>query len=240
MSLMPDFGVRSSAPELMDEPGCDSGRLTRTLAQFRFINALFGRTGTLGRMIAAAVQSSGKPSPLICDIGCGGGDTIRSLSRLFRSRGVPARFLGIDPDTRCIDFCSAAAADPALSFRRDALFALDERGETFDWCWMSNVLHHFEDADIGPALAALDRISSRGFIIADLPRSPLAWLGFGAFAAMFLHGSFARVDGLRSITRGFTVAEFEQLAARLRAAGRQVRVGTLFPGRIFLFCRKDD
>ncbi len=224
----------------MDDHNCDPTKLKRTFEQFASINKFFGASGFLCRMICKDVLAANASILEVCDIGCGGGDLLDLMLKSATNFGLKADITGIDSDQRSIAFCQSLYASSEVRFICDDLFSLAKRGQSFGYCVMSNVLHHFADEKISLVIDALESISDRGFLIADLPRSELAWIGYAIYSFLFLHGSFARIDGLRSIRRGFTKREFKLFANELCRRGYIVKTGFLFPGRLYLFCRKID
>ena len=78
-------------------------------------------------------------------------------------------------------------------------------------------------------------VAKRGLIVNDIHRSKAAYYGYGLFAALFLHRSFARYDGMLSIRKGFRPAELRILATQANLDDEsQVDVTHLSPSRLIL------
>jgi SAM-dependent methyltransferase len=79
----------------------------------------------------------------------------------------------------------------------------------------SQVLHHFEDAELSVVLAELARVARRYTIVSDLRRSWLAAAGFWLVTWPLRFHPVTRHDGVTSVLRGFTPRE---LARHVRDA----------------------
>jgi hypothetical protein len=116
---------------------------------------------------------------------------------------------------------------------------LPQNGSAADYIVAFNVLHHFPDSMQAPVVNRLCSSARCGVLIADLERSRFWYTAFALFVFVMFRDGFSRRDGLLSIRKGFTTNEFIRLGQTLPAACR-VTIGTLVPGRIFLFCRKGN
>jgi 2-polyprenyl-3-methyl-5-hydroxy-6-metoxy-1,4-benzoquinol methylase len=192
--------------EAMDDPACDPKKLARTYAQFARVNFLLsGWTRLYTRELRPALLGGART---VLDIGCGGGDVIRHLSRLARRDGFSPTFLGIDPDLRAIAFARAQDNPNCVSFEQTTLDALTKR---FDLVLSNHVLHHVPEAEIGALCDACERVARMRVVHNDICRDDLALALFPLVGGWF-RGSFIFEDGMRSVRRAFTAAELEALA----------------------------
>jgi hypothetical protein len=95
-----------------------------------------------------------------------------------------------------------------------------------------NTLHHFTEDQARTLLHVMMKKASRRFFASDVARSPVAWIAFLAFSTIFLHGSFARFDGLLSLARAFSWTELHALVPQ--GNHRLSRVRRLFPSRLYV------
>ena len=86
----------------------------------------------------------------------------------------------------------------------------------------SQLLHHFEDAEIPVILRELDRVARRAVVIGDLRRSWVAALGFWLVSWPLGFHRVTRHDGVTSVLRGFTARELERHVHE--ATGRVARI----------------
>ena len=174
----------------------------------------------------------------VIDAGCGGGDGTVRIAAFCKANNIKCTIKGIDSDERTVMYARKRwSNDPGVSFETASLLELPTDGSAADYIIAANVLHHFADNEVPHVVNHLCSAARRGVLIADLERSPFWYAAFALFAFFMLHGGFSRRDGLLSIRKGFTTNEFIKLGQTLPSACR-VTVGTLVPGRIFLFCRK--
>jgi len=232
------FAIRSSEPELMDDPACEERSLFTTLAHFKFINSLFARTHTLTRTLLMPDMKSDAREYSIIDAGCGGGDQSVRIARLCKAQNIKCTVKGIDIDERTVTFARQRWRNCSnVSFETASIFDLPDNGSAADYIVLTNVLHHFTDAEIPVIVTHLCKAVRRGVLIADLERSPFWYTAFSLFARTMLHGGFSRRDGLLSIRKGFTTSEFMELG-RVMPDSFRATSGKLLPGRLFLFCQK--
>jgi ubiquinone/menaquinone biosynthesis C-methylase UbiE len=86
----------------------------------------------------------------------------------------------------------------------------------------SQVLHHFEDAEIPHILREMQRVARRAVIVSDVRRSWIAAAGFWLVCWPLGFHRVTRHDGVTSVLRGFTPAELDRHV--LDATGRAPRV----------------
>jgi len=224
----------------MDDPRSDRSRLFATLRQFRLTNRLFSRYRMLlTRHVLRDMERlsrkgrSDRPFTML-EIGAGGCDVAIWLARICRKRGIPLRITCIDNDIRVASFARRRIRESSVSDRIDFLqrSAFDvERLPDHDYVISWNTLHHFTDDQARGLLQAMREKATRRFVASDLERSPVGWIAFLAFSIIFLHGSFARWDGLLSISRAFSRAGLYALAVHA-VNGHPPRMRRLFPARL--------
>ena len=237
LALSP-FAIRSSEPELMDDPVCDEAALFKTLTHFKLINMLFSRMRTLLRTLLLPDMQREMREYTVIDAGCGGGDGTVRIAAFCKANNIKCTIKGIDSDERTVMYARKRwSNDPGVSFETASLLELPTDGSAADYIIAANVLHHFADNEVPHVVNHLCSAAHRGVLIADLERSPFWYAAFALFAFFMLHGGFSRRDGLLSIRKGFTTNEFINLGQTLPATC-QVTIGRLVPCRIFLFCRK--
>jgi SAM-dependent methyltransferase len=202
--------ARRRGAEQIDDPAIDPAVIVRSLGDVARSNALFGGRRAVLAALAPALAPAGGALTLL-DVGTGMGDIPRHARRLAAGRGVRLTAVGVE-----LNFALAAAsrAGTDASVCADA-FALPFADGSVDVVTASQVLHHFEGADLARLLAELDRVARRLVIVGDLRRSYVAAAGFWVAARALRFHPVTRHDGVLSVFRGFTAAE---LAAHVRAA----------------------
>lgn len=194
---------RTDLAEIMDQADCDEARLDRTYRHFRLLNRLIAGWGTVyGRWIRPRLLRG--PATLV-DIGCGGADVPRLLTRWAGRDGLDLHATGIDPDERAI--AHARRQDDMELIACDSL-ALASTGRTFDFVLSNHLVHHLDEAGRAALLRDSERLATCAAIHNDIRRDDLGYAAFWLFGLAF-PGSFIRPDGLTSIRRSLTRAELE-------------------------------
>jgi 2-polyprenyl-3-methyl-5-hydroxy-6-metoxy-1,4-benzoquinol methylase len=228
------FAHRTVQPELMDDPAADEEQLLAAVRQFRVINILLSRSRSLiRRYILHDARRRGLTSITVIDIGAGGGDIASWIVAAARRIGITAHVICLDKDPRIAAFAREHTAGmPEISVvcdSADNLTALAATHGPIDYIFANHFLHHLSTAEIVDLLPRVAETARRGYLLNDLRRARLSWLGFMILATLLFRNSFARTDGAISIRRGFTRAE---LRHALATAGQTGRVLARIPGRL--------
>ncbi|MFT4210606.1 MAG: methyltransferase domain-containing protein [Microbacterium sp.] len=202
--------------ELMDDPGCDPARLASTYERFGEVNRLVSGWGRVYRGILRPVLRDRPRAARVLDLGCGGGDVLARLAALAAADGIPAEWVGADPDPRAIAVAQRRASSD-VTFRCTDSTALTERGERFDVVLSNHVLHHLGDRELHRFAQDSLHLATGIVLHADIERSALAYGLYAVGITPFARGTFLRTDGLRSIRRSYRAGE---LAAALAPSGR--------------------
>ena len=204
--------------ELLDDPRADPALVRRALADIARTNRLFGGThaviATLERHFRAAPQ---RPWTLL-DVGTGQGDIPLAAAQAARRHGIDLRLVGVER----IPAAARVAREQGLAAVLADGGSLPFAPKSVDVVIASQVLHHFPRDAAARWISAFDRIARRAVVLADLHRSPLAMAGWWlASFPLGLH-RVTRHDGVVSLQRGYTRAEFAALceAGGVRATVR--------------------
>jgi 2-polyprenyl-3-methyl-5-hydroxy-6-metoxy-1,4-benzoquinol methylase len=216
-----DFGSRSAALELMDEPGLDPAELAETLGELALINrSLGGHATTLAGL--ARLVPPGRREFDVLDVGCGGGDTARVIVEWARRRGLTARVHGVDLAPEAAASARRAhAGAPGLDFAAGDLFDLPSTRK-YDVVHAALLLHHLPDETAAKALAKMRALSRLGLVINDLHRHPAAYHSIKGLAALFSRNRLIRHDAPLSVLRGFSRLDLEGLAERAGLASPEI------------------
>ena len=202
---------RADTIEEMDKADCDPVLLERSYARFPLINrAVSGWRGIYRRRIRPLLAAQGGLTVL--DIGCGGGDVARALSRMARRDGFSLEITAIDPDPRAFSFASRARQTPGVEYRQALSADLVAEGRRFDVVLSNHVLHHLSPQELAAMLKDCEALCTRLSLHNDLDRSPLALALFAAGFWPLGIGSYIWRDGLTSIRRSYTLPELAAVA----------------------------
>jgi ubiquinone/menaquinone biosynthesis C-methylase UbiE len=188
--------------EHLDDPSTSPALRERSLRDVRRANTLLGGTNAVLSEMKRIMPRLGARTTLL-DVGTGLADIPYGARRLAASRAVRMTTFGVD-QAETLARASGISLDQSVC--ADARF-LPFPDSSMDVVICSQVLHHFEDAQIDTVLRELHRVARRAVIVSDLRRSWIAAAGFWLFAWPLRFHSLTRHDGTTSVLRGFTANE---------------------------------
>jgi SAM-dependent methyltransferase len=196
--------------EHLDDPATDPALRGRSLRDVRRANTLLGGAWAALRELWRHLPARGTELTLL-DVGTGLADIPSRARRGAARRGVTITAYGVD-EAEVLARLSSGLLDASVcaDVRR---LPFDDASVDIVLC--SQLLHHFEDAEIPVVLAELSRVARRHVIVSDLRRSWLAAAGFWIVTWPLGFHPVTRHDGFTSVLRGFTTRE---LARHVRAA----------------------
>ena len=189
--------VRSTEPEILDRETPPPEMMRRVVGYLSFVNRWLGGT----RAVARHFRREEVPA-IVVDVGSGAADIPRTLARRFPH----LRPVALDISESMLSF--ATGIDRV---RGDAL-RLPFGDRSVDYVISSHFFHHLSDDQIVGTLREFDRVARRGIVVNDLLRRRRAWV---AIKILTLWANpVVKVDGPRSVERGFIRGEIEALACR--------------------------
>jgi 2-polyprenyl-3-methyl-5-hydroxy-6-metoxy-1,4-benzoquinol methylase len=212
MPERPDFSKRSYRKELLDRDDIPFPDIERNMRELDIINGWLG--GHAISRDGLRQLNPGRGQLHLCEIGCGGGDNLRVLSRWCRKRGITARITGIDSNAHCLSVArerwTEGPANWIHSDYRDVVFA----GEQPDVIFCSLFCHHFTDEELIGQLRWMEAQAAVGWFINDLQRHPLAYYSIRLLTAGFSRSYLVKHDAPLSVLRGFHRDEWQVLLDR--------------------------
>jgi 2-polyprenyl-3-methyl-5-hydroxy-6-metoxy-1,4-benzoquinol methylase len=224
--LLPERATYLS--EHMDDPRCDVSRLYNTYKQFHVVNQFLSGWYRIYRRY---LKPRLTPAATVLDIGCGGGDVLRSLASWSKRDGLDVSFTGIDPDRRALEYTKFHPTPSNVRFYQATSKDLVEAGKKFDIIISNHVLHHLQNAEVYELCKDSEQLADTLVLHNDIRRSGLAYAGFSLTKLIF-RKSFTTEDGLLSIRRSFTRRELQSLVPRAW------RVEAMIPYRNLLLYEK--
>jgi SAM-dependent methyltransferase len=208
------FKHRSTAKELMDDLTLSGEALRRNLEELEVINHWLGGyqvvTDALARL---PLQAGARPRPLsITDLGCGGGDTLRVISRWARKKKLAVQLEGYDANAFMVEYASGKCASfPDIHLHQENIFSAAFQSRSFDVIICSLFCHHFTDPELIALFRQLHGQARVALIINDLHRHPLAYYGIKWLTWLFPCSYLVRYDAPLSVLRAFKRAELEEI-----------------------------
>ena len=207
-----DFSRRSSEKELLDRDDIPFRDIERNMRELDIINTWLG-----GHSISIAglrELAGGRQTLNICEIGCGGGDNLRVLSRWCRKQGIEVKVMGIDKNAQCLAVAKqtwkGGVAEWVHADYRDTRFT------TFkpDVIFSSLFCHHFNNEELIFQLRWMEEQAVLGWFINDLHRHPVAYHSIRWLTAGFSDSYLVKHDAPLSVMRGFRRKEWESLLGK--------------------------
>jgi 2-polyprenyl-3-methyl-5-hydroxy-6-metoxy-1,4-benzoquinol methylase len=224
----------SELPEWMDGD-CSYDDFRDCLRSLRHINRwLLGYRPTLAWL---EQLPRNLPTPIhIVDVGSGGGDLLREISRWCRKRQIAVTLTGIDLNPLATRV-AIESSQTELDISWVTGDALQYRSETsIDVIVSSLMTHHLENDEIVAMLRWMESTAQMGWFINDLERSERSYRMFG----LVPWHPIVRHDGPVSFRRAFRSEDWKQLLATADIQRDTVTVEQWRPGRLCVGRWKGD
>ena len=196
----------------MDDPGADPAVLRSSLRFIRRINFWLGYTrATVGHLKQFSRRWKKGETIRIVDLATGSADVPRAILNWAKKEGWDVRVVGVDRHATTAD--AARGNEANLQIVQGDVLNMPFADGAFDYAITGMFLHHLDDEEVVRVLKAMDRISRRGVVVADLLRHRRAYIWIKVITAM--SNPMVRHDAAVSVAQAFTEAEV--LALRDRA-----------------------
>lgn len=186
--------------------------LHQTLAELAIINRYFGNYRAVKKVVLSAIKKTNNQPIRIIDIGCGGGDLLLYLAKIFRKKGINASFLGIDGNAHSLQYGKEKSVDfPEIGFLQADLLSDDFQLPMCDILISTHFLYHFNNQEVTKFLARQKPFIQNVFIASELERNRLAYWLFFVFSPLLGFSKLTREDGLLAIQRAFKKSELKNI-----------------------------
>jgi SAM-dependent methyltransferase len=223
---------RNGMRELLDGDAIPALELAGNLAEIRRINRGLGWTGATLRLIAGVSSLDAGSSFSYLDVATGTGDLPLALVRHAQKRGWTVAAHALDANAGVLDAARRHIGDAPVCLHAGDARALPFADRSFDVVTCALALHHFSPDDAAAVLSELARVASRSWLVVDLERGMIAYLG-ARLLRVVLRNRLTRHDAPASVLRGYTLPELRVLLARAGLTGASAT--TQFPFRLVAF-----
>jgi 2-polyprenyl-3-methyl-5-hydroxy-6-metoxy-1,4-benzoquinol methylase len=229
------FTKRSYEKELLDRDDIPFADIERNMRELDFINTWLGGHGISVKGLKKLL--GGRRRIRICEIGCGGGDNLRVLSRYCRRRGVDVEVIGIDSNEHCIAVARERWRDGSADWMH-----LDYRQVIFDRrkpdiIFSSLFCHHFTDEELVTMIGWMEKNAVAGWYINDLQRHPAAYYFIRLLTGWWSRSYLVKNDAPLSVLRGFTRSEWKTILQKAGVGAYTLQWKWAFR---WLLCRSTD
>ena len=217
MSLLINTKQRSDATEIMDDFSISGKILHKTLDTLANINKWLGGNKVTLYGLKKVIKNHPKNVPItIIDLGCGGGDILRKVSKYGKKEGYIFKLVGVDANKDAVDYARELSKDyPEISFVACDIFSDAFEALQYDVVLTTLFLHHFKEDQIISMLSSLINKAKSGIVVNDLHRHPMAYYLF-KLVCVTIKNTMIIEDGLTSILRGFKRDELENFSKKLQ------------------------
>ncbi|WP_245532632.1 methyltransferase domain-containing protein [Bernardetia litoralis] len=203
-----NFKTRSYKKELMDDLDLASKDLKKNLDELEFINTTLGGYKVLTSALDMLYEENKidtKTSVTLADIGSGGGDTLRQIAKWFDKKHIETKLTGIDANDFMINYAQNKSKKyPQINYEKLNVFDINSKNENkYDWATMSLFCHHFTDEELILIFKNIQKLTSKGFIINDLHRNPIAYYSIYFLTRLFNGSYLVKNDAPLSVLRAF-------------------------------------
>lgn len=219
--------TRRIEEELMDDPDLDPAVYTSVLHDLAKVNQVtMAHRPTLAFLDRAV---GGRRSFRLLDVGFGDGDMLRQIAKWAARKGIAAELVGVDLNPNSV--AAAMEVTPAeLPITYVAGDYADLAGQRFDCIISSLVAHHMTRGQLVNFLSFMEREAAAGWLVNDLHRHGLAYLGWPVLAWLMRWHKIVKHDGHLSIARSYRPQEWLELLDEAGVSGG--RVYRAFPFRL--------
>jgi 2-polyprenyl-3-methyl-5-hydroxy-6-metoxy-1,4-benzoquinol methylase len=208
---MVDFSKRSDQKELLDRDDIPFVDIERNMRELDVINTWLGGHAISINGLKRLVGDRRRIS--ICEIGCGGGDNLRVLSRWCRRQGLTVQVTGIDHNAHCLEVARQRWVGDNAKWIQADYREVQFAGSPPDILFSSLFCHHFTDAELKTQLRWMEANAGVGWFINDLQRHPFAYHSIRLLTTLFSGSYLVKHDAPLSVLRGFSRAEWNGLLA---------------------------
>ncbi|MFD2513065.1 methyltransferase domain-containing protein [Pontibacter locisalis] len=203
--------LRSNEPELMDDLTLSGDELRKNMEELEVINNWLGGY----KVVLDALDQLQVPENhtlRIADIGCGGGDTLKSIANWARRKKIAVELEGIDANDFMVQYAREHCASyPEISIVQHNVFSEAFAEEKYDIIVCSLFCHHFTDTQLVQMFRQLYQQARIAVVINDLHRHWLAYYSIKYITAAFSGSRLVKNDAPLSVWRAFKREELQRL-----------------------------
>ena len=209
---MPDFSVRSTEEEMMDDFTLGYEIINPIMDELEVVNTLLGGYSVF---FNAFKKLKLNQNFSISDWGCGGGDSLRVLAIWTRKHNLRLNFIGVDATASAIDYARLKALSyPEISFIHADVLSQDLTSEQFDVVISSLFTHHFQDESWIEIIKKMLLCAKHAVVVNDLHRHWFAYYSIGLLTQVFSNSVMVKHDSKLSVLRGFKKKELIHLLSK--------------------------
>jgi hypothetical protein len=216
MSLLVNTTYRSDQEEIMDDLDYQGPILHDALDKLAKINQWLGGNIVTLNGLKKVIKNHPKNELItIVDLGCGGGDILREVSRFGERNGYKFNLIGIDANQHTVNYANTLSENHSnIEFKAIDIFSKEFKTIKYDLVLTTLFLHHFKNDELVTFLKPVLEKAKLGIVVNDLHRHKLAYYLFKLLSITIKNKTIVE-DGLTSVLRGFKRQELEDISQQL-------------------------
>ncbi len=210
---------RSNQKELLDDSSLSGELLHRNLKELAIVNRWLGGYAVLRNALKNILKKSKDLSKrshfTLADLGCGGGDMLRTVANWSRCADYEMQLQGFDINSSAIDYArDNSYTYSQIIYQELDVFSENFRQKRFDIVMMNLFCHHLTNDQFVYLLNQLKGQTRIAIVINDLHRHWLAYFGIKWLTRLLPCSRLVQHDGPLSVRRSFRKPELEKLLAQ--------------------------
>ncbi len=201
--MQPDFSVRSTLPEKMDDESVSISEIHQALIELEKINRLLGGYN----VVFNALNKIKWPKRLvtIMDLGSGGGDMLRAIAEWAKKNNKQVQLIGVDRNPVMTKFANEKSNEIS-NIQFITMDVFDDRLLEYkaDITMCTLFCHHFDDDKLVALIKRMCELTSYKVIVNDLDRNWFAYHSFKLISGLFSKSALVKYDGPLSVARSLT------------------------------------
>ena len=226
------FKNRSDKKELLDQENIPEIDLYLNLKELNVINNLLGGYSITFNALNKILDKN--KSYTLVDIGSGGGDTLKKISKWSNKNNFQLNLFGIDLKESCINYSITNDKHEALTFICDDYRNASKHILKIDIVHACLFCHHLTNENI-IQLIKFCKEQHAILVINDLERNPIAYYAIKWLTYFFSKSYLVKNDAPLSVLRGFKKREWVDIIKKSGATKYSIKYKWAFRHEVIVY-----
>ncbi len=206
---------RSMEGEELDNFDIEPNTLYEVLTGLQLINSWLGNTSLTLKEVVKIVEQFPAEKLKIVDLGCGGGDNLRTIEAWCKLHNTDIELVGIDGNHNVVNYAREQnVIGSKITYYQADILNPEFEIPSCDVLISSHFLYHFTDDGLSDFLIKSAPGISHVILFTDLQRSPIPYFLFKVFSTFLPLNGMVRRDGLTAIARAFKRKELVSIVKK--------------------------
>jgi 2-polyprenyl-3-methyl-5-hydroxy-6-metoxy-1,4-benzoquinol methylase len=218
---------RCMEKELLDDFSLSGRDLEKNLYNLGLVNRFLGGNRIITKALSHTIRQQpdlGQKKLHIADIGCGGGDILRTVAQWADKKSLKCRLTGIDANPASIHFAEQKSRQyPNIDYQVLNVFSAEFQQQQFDIILLSTICHHLSDQELIRLFMQLKNQARVAIIISDLHRHWFAYYATRILTRIIDSSFLEKHDGPLSVRKAFKFHELKSLLRESKVTNHQIK-----------------